>query len=315
MFSPHGKQKLLLQIKLAEDQGVKDPLSSVLERNARNTARPGSQGGSRPGSRAESVRPSTTGGGGRDRGARRAGSVEAGSRERNRGGGGTATQPAVMTTSKLERLLMDPGVDGLVMKRIMESTVRYRPDRDAVFLKTFQSKHIEYDMFRHYLNVAFWLTFTDDEYFDHVVPIFDPEGAEVIDGYSFMIAFIRLGGIRKDAEAAHTRERNEYYQRLASQEEIRRRQEFEGRNQVAADFDFDEATKKAAIEKTRLAAKGYDPGHPSAPSLEAFKASHMSVAVLRETVRSAFNLHLNAKEIAAVLTYFEEKDKGGVRCN
>lgn len=306
MFSPHGKQKLLLQIKLAEDQGVKDPLGRVLERNGYEhpRSRPTSQQGSRPGTRGESSRPSTSASGSESR-RRRTGSADGNVTERS----SSDASAQVMNTSKLERLLHDDGVDGTVMRRIMESTVRYKPDRDAIVLKAFQSKHITYPLFRHYLNSAFWLSFSDLEY-ANLTSIFDPAGQGVIDGYSFMIAFIRLGGIRKDHHAAAVREQNESFILRQAAAEQQRQRELESKNQVAADFDFDAAIRKLALEKLVSAAKGYDPGSPSGATLEAFKASHLSVSVLRDTIRSAFNLRVNAKEIAAILVYFDERDKG-----
>ena len=296
MFSPIGKQKLLQQIKLAEDRGVADPLQHVLNAHGYAGSRPGSShAGSRPGSSHADSRPASSS-----------------SRRRSRSvDGPTPVESAgqVISTSKLEKLLADPGVDGVVMNRVLESTVRYRPDKDAIVLKAFQSKHIEYAYFRHFLREAFLLTFTNDEY-DHLTAIFDTSNAGVIDGYSFMIAFIRLGGIRKDLFAASKRQESEEYLQRVHVEECKRKEEQESKYLVPADFDYDASTKAAALSKLFHAAKGYDPGHPSAPSLEAFEASHMSVALLRETCRSAFNLRVSIKEITAILQHFDGKDKG-----
>ena len=297
MFTPFGKQKLLLQIKLAEDRGVADPLAAVLKANNNDApSRPGSSSqqaaGSRPASSSSSSR--------RQRG-RSAESV----RVDAAGGAGE-----VISTSKLLSLLRDPGVDGEIMQRVLESTVRYRPDKDSIVLRAFQSKNIEYVFFRHFLREAFLLTFSDEEY-EHLTRIFDSSDAGVIDGYSFMIAFIRLGGIRKDRHAAEKRKESEDYLNRVQCDEASKKEELEKKYAlVGADFDYDSQTKEVALMKLLQAAKGYDPGHPSAPSLEAFEASHMSVALLRDTIRSAFNLRVNAKEIAAILQHFDDKDKG-----
>lgn len=98
----------------------------------------------------------------------------------------------IASTSALESALCHVGNRGVVLNRIMDSTVRYRPDRDAIVLKAFQSTCIEYDLFRNSLYSTFWLQFNDDE-FAALVEYFDPNNNGFLNGYDFMIAFTRLG--------------------------------------------------------------------------------------------------------------------------
>ncbi len=99
---------------------------------------------------------------------------------------------SIASTSALEKALSHIGHIGVVMNKIMESTIRYRPDRDAIVLKAFQSKNIEYDIFRNSLYSTFWLGFSDEEW-AAFLEYFDPQQNGVLNGYDFMIAFIRLG--------------------------------------------------------------------------------------------------------------------------
>lgn len=282
MFSPIGKKKVLLQIKRAKEMGHKDPLGRVmalLEKNSPDKHK------------SSDSSPSPT-------------------KRRNADGGSPdkKVMDGVMSSSRLDKLLKDQGVAGVVTRRILDSTVRYNPATDTVVLKAFQSRNIAYDLFRHYLHSSFWLSFTDDEY-EAVLQIFDPSDKGCVDGYQFMIAFIRLGGMRKDQHAAEKRTEQQIYQQQQKDAEDRRLRENEKKNDVAADFDFDEATREVAMKKLAAAAKKFDPGHPSSPSLEAFEGKYMSAAVLREMLKRVFNLRVSGKELGAILDAFADADK------
>lgn len=99
---------------------------------------------------------------------------------------------SIASMTVLDKSLKDPGILGVVMNKILHATVRYHPERDSATLKAFQSKRIEYEQFRSYLYSAFWLGF-DDQEFKVFTDYFDPLQNEVLNGYDFMIAFIKLG--------------------------------------------------------------------------------------------------------------------------
>lgn len=282
MFSPIGKKKILLQIKRAKEMGVKDPLAKVL------ASLPDSP--SNKSNAPSSSSPSPT------------------KRNPHKTPQESASGDGIMSSSKLEKLLADKGTKGAVIRRILDSTVRYNPATDTTTLKAFQSRNISYDLFRHYLHSCFWLSFTDDEYND-VLEIFDAPDVGIIDGYQFMIAFIHLGGIRKQQHALIKRKENEQFLKEQQAEEDRKLREAEKKNEIAADFDFTEATRELAMKKLAAAAKKFDPGHPSSPSLEAFNGKYMSAAVLREMLKRVFNLRVTGKELGAILKFFEESDK------
>jgi hypothetical protein len=114
-----------------------------------------------------------------------------GSKERNKMAEKSLTD-LVASMSNLQLSLSSSSTIGVVMNRILEATIRYRPEKDYATLKAFQSKRIEYGHFRSYLHAAFWLSFDDFEF--HVLTsYFDPMHYNAINGYDFMIAFIKLG--------------------------------------------------------------------------------------------------------------------------
>ena len=102
----------------------------------------------------------------------------------------------------------------------------------------------------------------------------------MLNGYDFMIAFIKLGGIRKDREALLVREKQEMFLRKQKDEEDRKKLEADKKMELAADFDFTEEAKKMALYKVSIAATKFDPKHPSSPSLDCFNSSTMKAVRL-----------------------------------
>lgn len=251
MFSPIGKKKRLIEQKF-------------------------SRGGERVGSSSPRSRSPTRGGSISPRSPSPSGSLDD-TRQRMKL---LAPTSMIAASGVLERALSDPGMTGVVMKRILEATARYRPGRDAITLKAFEAKTLEYSFFRQNLSTAFWLTFTDDE-FQAVIEFFDPTKAGIIDGYSFMIAFTRLAAMRKDNEAQIVREKQEAFMRNKQAEEERDKIEKEKRNDLAVDYNFNEASKKSALRKLEQAAKNFDPYHPASPSTAAFEVRAIKAAVFK----------------------------------
>lgn len=187
---------------------------------------------------------------------------------------------SIASTSNLEKALADMGTLGVVMRKIMESTVRYRPEKDAVILKAFQSKHIEYDKFRAYLYSAFWLGFEDNE-FESFLAYFDPQKDGILNGYDFMIAFTRLNAMRKARESLAVREKQELFLLQQKEEEERKQLEKEKKMELAADFSFSDEVRARAISKLKAAAFKFDPKHPASGSTEAFNVNMLQPAVFK----------------------------------
>lgn len=279
MFSPVGKKQTLLEIKRAKETGLDlhEAREIVLSRK-REQSTAGSPGSTMMPSPDKSVKSK----------------------------GGKKDEDG-MGTSKLNQLLADKGIEGTVMRKVMDATVRYNPEKDQIVLKSFQNKFIEPDLFRDILYKAFWLAFSDKE-FKSMLDILDPSDSGFIDGYQFMIAFIRLGGIRKEKHAEMIRLENEAFIVKTKEEEAKKKMELEKKNDIAADFDFDDDVRDQAMKKLVVAASKFDPAHPSSPSLEAFNGKYMSAAVLREMLKRVFNLKVSGKELGAILKHFEAKD-------
>jgi hypothetical protein len=187
---------------------------------------------------------------------------------------------SIASTSNLQKALADMGTTGIMMNKIMQATVRYRPEKDAVILKAFQSKHIEYDKFRAYLYSAFWLGFDDPE-FQSFLEYFDSEKDGVINGYDFMIAFTRLNAMRKSQESLAVREKQELFEAQQKEEEERKLLEQEKKMELAADYSFSEEVRLRAVKKMKDAAFKFDPNHPASGDTEAFNVNFLRPAVFK----------------------------------
>ena len=74
----------------------------------------------------------------------------------------------------------------------------------------------------------------DELEFQCFVGFFDPQSDEVINGYDFMIAFIRLGAMRKSRESLEVREKQELFLIQQREEEERKQLEKEKKIELAA---------------------------------------------------------------------------------
>lgn len=276
MFSPIGKKKILIQKKFG---GSISPLNSRPGSPTNLSLQPRS-----PGSPSRSLSPDIR-------------ELRAKLKEQ-------VSTSVIAATSTLETALCDPGVLGDVMRSVLDATARYRPERDSITLKAFESKTIDYNLFRQSLHNAFWLTFTDEE-FNALAKYFDPSSTQLIDGYSFMIAFTRLSGIRKGKEATVIREKQETYERQMAAEQEKKRLEKEKRLELAVDYNYSADVKVFAMKKLQTAAKNFDPGHPSAPSTRAFDVAFLKPAEFREMMKLIFNLKLDKFELGAILQEFK----------
>ncbi len=198
----------------------------------------------------------------------------------------------VAASSKLETALSDVGTLGVAVRKILEATARYRSDRDGVMLKAFESKTLSYDFFRSNLQSVFWITFSDEE-FKSVIEYFDPTHAGIVDGYSFMKAFVRLSGIRKDRESLEVREKQEAYEQSLKSEEERALLAKNKKLEQGIDYNYTPEIRLAALKKLEIAATKFDPGHPSAPSTRAFNINFVKPATFRFVSRRCCLLVVN----------------------
>lgn len=269
MFCPHGKKKLLLEIQRAKKAGIVDPLmtlglaeSTSTKSNFGATNKPSTPGVALDDAGKSSVKFNSDG-------------FVAGEYAVDK------LTVSVASTTNMKKLIADKGTKGVVIKRIMESTSHFRPERDSIMTKAFQNKAMELHIFRTSLQRAFWLKFTDEE-FDAVVEIFDTSKRRLIDGFDFMVAYTKLNSIRKDDEAAVVKEKQEAFEREQAEENERKQLEAEKRmNLDAVDFSFSEKEKASGLKKQTDASVNFDPTHPASPNLDSLMGTSLRPAAFR----------------------------------
>lgn len=296
MFSAGGKKKLLLQIKRAKEKGVElDPSTLILTPTK------------------ESLKTLTTAKEQADEGKvykRLPPSQRWKITQNPEAKKGTT----IASKSNLDKLLDDKETHGVVMKRIMDATTRYDPGKNDVSLRAFDDRKIDYNLFRNNLSSIFWLRFSDYE-FEYVLDIYDYDGIGSIDGYQFMLSFIKLRGMKKDKDFEIAKRKQEKYEREIKIEVERKKFDAEKKMELAADFNYGEKTRRDAMNKLKHAAKSFDVMHPQTPSLEGLISAIVKPAEFREICKRTFNLQLNRAELGAVLNAFNESTGNQSRHN
>lgn len=163
----------------------------------------------------------------------------------------------ISSTANLMTLLSSGGTSGAVANKLLESTVHYQPERDAIHLRFFKAKDLNSVIFRLKLLNFFELSFSDDE-FEFLCSLFEGDSSH-IDGFEFMIFYIKLSTIRKDREALKHRESQEQLSKLREIEDERKKLEAEKKMSVSANYSFTNGIRASALSKLAAAAKGYDP--------------------------------------------------------
>lgn len=275
MFSPIGKKKILLQHKFGQGGSRSPSPDASLTRESPPISPSGSQ------IRGGSITSLTSTG-----------------NERPRSRANTAPN-----LSSLEKLLTDPGGIGQALRKLMEATAHYRPERDGIRLKAFQFSNLDYALFRNNIASTFWITFTDEE-FHALTQFYDPQGSGDIDGYAFLKSFTRLGGIRKLRETVELKEKQEAFEARQKEEEELKKLYLDKKNDIRINYNFTAEVREMALRKLETAAKAFDPGHPSAPSTAGFNVNAVRPGVFREMLKLTLNLRVNPAELGAILKEF-----------
>ena len=308
MFSAHGKKKLLLRIHRAKSRGIENPLeylgltnsdssrSPSPDRKQKRSLSPGikkhassSAGGSKK-AQSEAAGDGTFGFAKGfmddfDAHAARAittekfdshGYIVGHKRESENSGNND-----IATMAHLKKLLADESEIGRLMNLLLQTTAKFRPDRDyPLILKAFYSKTMDYDVFRQKLLVSLGLKFTDVE-FAILGGIFDPTNNGVVDGYQFTFAFKKLNMIRQDTHDKRVREMQAHSERAEELEEMHKNLALQRQLEDDIDFDFKYNDKVRAQKKMIEAAKKFDQMAAGAPNLESFANCVMKPANFR----------------------------------
>jgi hypothetical protein len=157
-----------------------------------------------------------------------------------------STNTVISSANNITKLLNSSDIDGVVVNRMLESTIRMRPEKDSIHLKFFKSKDIDFLSFKSKLFDLFKLVFSDEE-FRYVTSLFDEYNAGKIDGYLFLIFYTKLSTLRKDRESLKLREKEDLKMKQITVDAERKKLETEKKSIISADYDFSEETRDTAL--------------------------------------------------------------------
>jgi hypothetical protein len=268
MFSPVGKKKLLLRIKRAK--GDKELIDQILASStpsptkARALSPIPNDGKSRSLQELEKPsqknRPNTSA------------SSKSSPDLNNKGNAllnGPTSAPSIQV---LESILQDDGPKGKALRALQIAAARYRPERDAISMKSFNNSELTYKMFKTHLRNVLRVNLDADE-FKAITQIFDPSKKQSIDGYGFIVSFIKLATLYKDKVLTDTKLKEEVAKKKKVAYEERKEKSYEKRLETDINMNFNEYIQAEALEKVTFAAKKFDPSHPSAPNLDGFQVN------------------------------------------
>jgi Ca2+-binding EF-hand superfamily protein len=298
MFAPVGKKKLLLRIQraggtladLEAQPGGKEYIAEMMKPS--------------PGQTMLAAGGSVTSDGSPTPSQRKVGVNDDKQASLFENGGGAA-----YSIKQLKAFLSTPGARGQAFEKLMECASRYRPERDSISIKAFHSTLMTHELFRTRLAEAFFLHYSDEEY-EHIKQCFDPDKNEVIDGYAFIVSFLKLAGIRKDQIAMQLKKKQ-----LKFEEDQRAKVEREQliKNKIfdeGVDFDYGYHHSRSAAAKMKAAAAKYDPGHPSAPDLGGFTVKSLKPYDFKGLLRRTFGVRLSPPELGAVIDEYTGNGPG-----
>lgn len=280
MFAPVGRKKILLKIQRAGED--KEKIQQILQ-DYEDKARKASVSPPRSRSRSRSRSPGR--------------------------GSTTPLQNSTIPRRQLEEMLELSDPTAKVLTRIMEAAARYRPERDAVSLKAFNSQRLPYKLFRTHLHNVLGVTLSDYS-FKLAKQIFDMNRQRSVNGYDFIVTFHSLGAIAKDKFMKELKEKEMKVEKIVKKKEERKLLLEEKRLESDIDFEINDEVNRSAISKLKVAAKAYDPGSPLALNLDGFAAAMLKPNLFRDVLKRSFNLLLTPKELGAVVKTFSPECDG-----
>ena len=216
------------------------------------------------------------------------------------------------TETEIADLLLRNDVSGVAARKLANSAIRYRKDRDGFMFKSFESVFIDYLSFRNILKRVFALEFTNQEFVE-ICKFIDGNGNRThIECSKFQHFYITIGRVCKDEKKRKDIQRNESIQQSIIQAEEKEKLKLNAKFQEGVDYNFDINHFNSAMIKIKEGAEKYDRSHPSAMSLNGFDAEFIQPSIFRNLLKLTFNIDLTPKELGAIVRHYDTDNKGTV---
>lgn len=180
-------------------------------------------------------------------------------------------------------------------------------------LKAFEGEGMLPHQFKEQLRAVLGLKLTPAE-MGAIMHYFDANGDGEISCSEFMVNFIKTSVTEKQRRNQLWRK----YQKAKEDQEKRKAAIVEynlsQKNALKVQNEFGQEDFTTAMSKLTRAAMMYDRSMPGCIQLTAFECDSMPPHVFKEQLKLVFGIKLTAKELGALMSYFDEYGEGVVNC-
>lgn len=199
--------------------------------------------------------------------------------------------------------------------KLTEGAVRYsKSGPGAVGLEGFEAVSMPPHIFKEQLKLVFNVKITIPELWA-LVAYFDKENSGVLNCKQFINQFLRTGLEERDririgwrTEQRRRREKDEQKEEAKEAEKVRKAWS-------EVDFEFLETDFDSALDKFVHICHQFDRRMLGPAGFAAFDAETLNPAEFRETMKRTFNLKVSARELGALVTYFDVSGKKVANCS
>jgi Ca2+-binding EF-hand superfamily protein len=199
------------------------------------------------------------------------------------------------------------------LEKMTAAAIKYDKNHaSAVSLVGFEGAFMSPYVFKDQIFRTFGIKLTPKE-LGALMKHFDRDGDGTVDCSEFLLAFFKLGFDKRSEwhKEQLVKQRTENRQR--EREAALKLQEQENKMNLKLDWDFTDEDLDNVKKRMTTCAMKYDKNHPASVGLEGFEAAILPPGVFREMVKRTFNISLNPKELAAMLTLFGADRDGNIK--
>eukprot|EP01034_Spumella_vulgaris_P025483 gene25483-31949_t len=199
--------------------------------------------------------------------------------------------------------------------KLTEGAVKYsKSGPGAVGLEGFEAINMPPHVFKEQLKLVFNVKISIPELWA-LVAYFDKENTGAINCKQFVNQFLRTGFEERDririgwrTEQRRRREKDDQKEEQKEQEKVRKAWS-------EVDFEFLEGDFDSALDKFVHICHQFDRRQLGPAGFAAFDAETLNPAEFRETMKRTFNLKVSARELGALVTYFDVAGKKVANCS
>jgi Ca2+-binding EF-hand superfamily protein len=138
-----------------------------------------------------------------------------------------------------------------------------------------------------------------------LVGIYDTDEKGLVNSPFFLVQFLKMGNTQRLVDRSSQIVLTRSAAQDIKSEAERKTLELDALLEKGIDTDFSPEDQENAVEKLRVAAAKFDKNHPSSLSLDGFNSTRTTPGIFREMLKRTFNIILPAKELGALVKFFD----------